>query len=206
MPAPYEILAAPITMYLAPLGTAFPLIDALPAVDWVKVGTSGDLNYMDDGVTVQHSQTIKLYRALGNGGPRKAFLDEENLLIKLALADISLEQYAIALNHNVVTTVAAGGEAGYKKIGLTRGVTLTHKALLLRGNRSPYGDSGTLGLAWNAQYEVPIAVQTGSSDAVWRRSDPVSLALEWHGLVDFNASSEAERFGRLIAQHADPVS
>jgi hypothetical protein len=206
MPAPYEILAAPFTMYLAPLGTAFPLIDATPAVDWVKVGTSGDLNYGDEGVTVEHSQSIKLYRSLGNGGPRKAFIDEENLLIKLMLADVSLEQYKLALNSNAVTTVAAGGEAGYKKIGLTRGATLVHRALLLRGRRSAYGDAGVLTLDWNSQYEVPIAVQTGSPSAVWRRSDPVALALEWTALVDFNAATEAERFGRLVMQNADPVS
>ena len=206
MPAPYEILAAPFTLYHAPLGTAFPLIDAVPGVDWIKLGTSGDLNYADDGVTVEHSQTTKLFRALGNGGPRKAFIDEENLIIKLMLADVSLEQYLAALNHNTVTTVAAGGEAGYKKIGLTRGATLVHRALLLRGRRSAYGDNGNLGLDWNAQYEVPIAVQTGSPSAVWRRSDPVALALEWTALVDFNAATEAERFGRLLMQHADPIS
>lgn len=206
MPAPYEILAAPFTLYLAPLGTAFPLIDADPAIDWVKVGTSGDLNYGADGVTVQHRQTTKVYRALGNGGPRKVFLDEEDLLIKLKLADVSLEHYLVALNHNTVTTVAPGGEAGYRKLGLTRGSTLTHKALLVRGRRSAYGDSGNLGLPWNAQYEVPIAVQTASQDAVWRRSDPVELDLEWTALVDFNAATEDERFGRLVMQDADPIS
>ncbi len=206
MPAPYEILAAPFTLYVAPLGTAFPLIDAVPSVDWIKVGTSGNLNYGDEGVTVEHSQTTKLFRALGNGGPRKAFIDEENLVIKLALADVSLEQYKHALNQNTVTTVAPGGEAGYKKIGLTRGAVLEHRALLLRGNRSAYGDDGSLDIPWNAQYEVPIAVQTGSPSAVWRRSDPVALAIEWTALVDFNAATEAERFGRLVMQHADPIS
>lgn len=156
---PYEVIAAPFTLWVAPVGTAFPLIDVAPAVAWVKVGSSGNLNYDDAaGVTVEHSQKIVPWRASGDSGARKTFRTEEDLKIKLKLMDITLEQYALALNHNPVTDVAAGvGVAGYRKIGLSRGFTVATRALLIRGSVSPYGPDD-----WNSQYEVPIAAQTGN--------------------------------------------
>lgn len=190
---PYEVIAAPFTMWLAPVATAFPLIDAAPGGSWTKVGTSGDLNYKADGVTVRHGQTVNLWRSLGDTGPRKAFRTEEELMISLILADVSLEQYLIALNHNTVTTVAPGGEAGYKKIGLSRGPGVTTKALLVRGP-SPYDTN------MNMQYEVPIVVHVGSPELVYRKDEPVGLALEFQAMVDPTAGTEQERFGRLVGQ------
>lgn len=194
--APFEIIAAPFTLYLAPVGTAFPAVDVAPGGAWVKVGTSGDRNYTEDGVTVQHSQTIEQFRAAGSTGPIKAFRTEEALLISMVLADVSLEQYALALNHNAITTTAAGaGVPGTKKAGLSRGAFVAQRALLVRGV-SPYGD------AMDMQYEVPKAFQSGSPEAVYRKGEPAALALEFTALEDPGAASTAERFGRLVAQTA----
>src|SRR5687768_5399736 len=141
--APFEIIAAPATIWLAPTGTAYPNIDAAPAGTWVKVGTTGDLNYDEEGVSILHGQALEYFRSLGSTGPRKAFRSEEELVIALTLVDVSLEQYALALNHNTVTADAPGaGDAGDKIIGLSRGLTVTRKALLVRGP-SPYGDDFT---------------------------------------------------------------
>ncbi len=196
---PFEIIAAPFTMWLAPVGTAFPLIDAAPSGTWVKVGTSGELNYKNDGVTVRHSQTVVRWRALGDTGARKAFRTEEALVIALVLADVSLEQYGLALNHNAVTTVAPGGEAGYKKVGLSRGPAVTSKALLVRGP-SPYDTN------MNMQYEVPIVVHIGEPEVVYRKDEPAGLALDFEAMVDVTAATEDERFGRLVAQTFAAIS
>jgi hypothetical protein len=196
---PYEVIAAPYTLWHAPVGTAFPLIDVAPAVAWVKVGTSGNLNYDDGaGVTVEHSQTIVPWRAVGDCGSRKVFRTEEDLKVRLKLVDITLEQYALALNHNTVTTIGkSGSTVGYKKIGLSRGFSVATRALLIRGSVSPYGAD------WVSQYEIPIAVQTGSPTVIYKKGEPAGLDLEWMSLVDPNASNAAERFGRLIAQNDD---
>jgi len=195
--APFEIIAAPFTLHVAPVGTPFPDVDAEPAVTWVKVGTSGDRNYTEDGVTVQHSRSIEKWRAVGSPGPRKAWPTEEDLIIGLTLADLSLEQYQLALNHQTVATVAAGvGTAGYKSLGLSRGLSLPQRALLIRG-ASPYGDGFTM------QYEVPVAYQSGSPEVVFRKNEPAALALEWTALEDPDAATENERFGRILAQTAD---
>jgi len=200
--APYEIVAAPFELWVAPVGTTFPLIDEAPESPWTLVGTSGDLNYTEDGVTVSHKQKTDIFRALGSTGPRKIFRSEEDQTISLKLADISLEQYALALNYNTVSTTPAGvGTAGFKSIGLSRGLDVPQRALLVRGEGASAYGSG-----WNKQYEVPVAVQTGDPDVVYVKGKPAALALQFTTLEDPDASDDTERFGRIIDQTADPTT
>ncbi|MBV2147885.1 hypothetical protein KRZ98_06220 [Sphingobium sp. AS12] len=193
---PFEIIGAPLTLWLAPVATAFPLISADPSGSWIKVGTNGDKNQSGEGVTVTHGYTFQEVKPGGTTGPVKAFLDEENLSFGLTLWDLSLEQYQLALAGTAPSTTAAGvGTAGYKKIGLSHSSTVKEYALLARGV-SPYGDG------WSMQYEVPRCYQSGSPSPVYRKAQPSGLALRWTALEDMGASSAEERFGRLIAQHA----
>lgn len=196
---PYEIIAAPFTLYVAPLNTAMPVVTAAPAAGWVKVGTSGDRNYSEDGVTVMHSQSNKLVRSAGAVGPIKAFREEEDLMFRLTLWDITLEQYTKALNDNAITTTAAGaGTAGTKSIGLSQGKTIKTFSLLVRGI-SPYGDGMV------AQYEVARCFQSGNAEPQYRKGDPAGLALEFTALERLTAANESERFGKLVMQHQAPL-
>lgn len=197
---PYEIIAAPFNVYIAPVGTAFPLIDADPADPWALVGSSGVLNYGDEGVTVSHAQSITKFRSAGDAGSRKVFRTEEDLTVRLMLADLTLEQYRLALNSNILTTVPPGGEAGYKKIGLSRGFAVATVALLVKGP-SPYAADMFM------QYEIPRAAQSGNPEPVHaKKGSPAMLALAWDALVDTEADTPDEYFGRLIAMHLDPLS
>jgi hypothetical protein len=174
---PYEIIAAPFTLWLAATGTAFPVVDAAPAGTWTKIGSSGALNYDEGGVSIEHSQSVSKWRPLGSAAPTKAFRTEEDLTISLVLHDLTLEQYAFALNGGSVTTVAAGsGTAGYKSLPLTQGLLVTRYALLVRGV-SPYGD-------FTGQYEVPIVVHAGTPSVVYTKGEPAGLALKFEALRD----------------------
>ena len=192
---PFEIVAAPFTLYIADVGTAFPEVDEEPGVSWTKVGSSGDLNYDDaTGVVVEHSQEISEFRALGDAGTRKVFRTGEAQKVRMKLVDVTLEQYRLALNRNTVTATAAGvGTPGTKKLGLSRGFQVDTMALLVRGPVSAYG-------VGQCQYEIPVAAQTGNPTVVWKKGEPAGLDLEWTTLVDPDAASEDERFGRLVVQ------
>lgn len=193
---PYEIVAGPFTLWLAPTGTAFPLLGVAPAEDWVKVGTGGDRNYSEEGVTLTHNQSIAQARPGGTTGPVKAWRESEDLLVEMTLWDITLEQYRIAINGAAVTTTAPGsGTIGTKKMGLSRGREVTAYALLVRGV-SPYGDT------WPLQYEVPRCYESGNPAPQYRKGTPAGLALQFAALEDLAAANESERFGRLLAQHA----
>lgn len=195
---PFEVVAQPFTIWTAPVGTAFPAVDAAPSGSWSKVGTSGDLNITEDGVTITHNQTVEMWRALGSTGPRKAFRTEEELHIAFVLADISLEQYAKALNGNNVTTTPPDVDSGgFKSVGMSRGLEVQQVALLCRGENGPYGDG------WPMQYEVPVAVQIGEPEVVYVKGEPAGLALEFAALEDPDAATAHERFGRIVAQNAE---
>lgn len=196
---PFEVIAAPFTAYVAPVGTAFPDLAETPAAPWVKIGSSGALNYdSDSGVTVEHSQSTNPWRSLGDSGARKIFRSEEDLKVSLQLADVTAEQYRYALNSNAVTdTPGASPATGNRKVGLSRGFTVATMALLVKGAVSPYGED------WNMQYEIPIAAQSGSPTVVFKKDTPALLQLEWMALVDSSAASEDERFGRIVMQDAD---
>lgn len=196
MSAPYEVIAAPLTLYVAPVGTLFPDLDAEPSGSWAKVGSSGDRNYSEDGVSVQHQQNVELFRALGSTGPIKAFRTEEGLGISVTLHDVTLEQYRLALNGNAVTEVT-NNNPHYKKVGLSRGRQVTQYALLARGMASGYGDDLV------AQYEVPVVIETGEPEPVYQKGEPAGLELQFTALEDPDAASEDERFGRLVMQTDD---
>jgi hypothetical protein len=193
---PFEIIAAPLTLYWAPVGEAFPAIDAAPAGNWVKLGAAGDRNYSDEGVTLAHEQSIEQFRSAGSTGPVQVSRTEENLMIRVTLWDILLEQYRLALNSNAVATTAAGsGTAGFKTLDLYRGLSVARLALLARGVFSPYG------AGWQAQYEAPLVYQSGSPEPVFSKGGPAGLALEFTAIEDPAAATAADRFGRLKVQH-----
>ena len=195
---PYEIIGAPYTLWLAPVGEAFPLIDAAPAGNWIKVGTNGDKNYSEDGVTVAHSQSFEQARPAGATGPVKAWRTEEDLMIRLSLWDLTLEQYAKAMNDATVATTAAGsGTAGFKTIGLSQGQDVALYSMLVRGI-SPYGN-------FNAQYQVPRVYQSGNPEPVFKKGEPAALDLEFTALEDLSAG-ETLRFGSLVSQHQAPLA
>lgn len=198
---PFEIVAAPFTVWRAPVGEAFPAINAAPAGNWSMIGTSGDRNYSEEGVTVVHGQTIAQSRVLGSTGPVAAWRTGEDQLVRFTLWDMSLEHYRNAINLNPVSTVAAGsGTAGHKALNLYRGLDVTLMALLVRGDVSPAG------AGFKTQYQVPVCYQAGSPEPVFRKGNPAGLALEFATLEDPDASNPAERFGKLIIQHQAPLA
>lgn len=194
---PFEIVCAPLTLWVAEVGTAFPTIAAAPGSGWTKVGTNGDRSYESGGVTTTHRKTYDKIRTAGASGPVKANLSEEDLMFGLTLLDITLEQYQFALNGNTVSTVAPGsGTPGTKKIGLSESVGRTKEYALLARGLSPYDE--TLAM----QYCIPRCFQSGSPAPVFRKGGGgAGLALSFEALEDLAASSEQERFGYILAAH-----
>lgn len=194
---PYEIIAAPFEAWLAPVGEAFPNVGALPGVNWVKLGTSGDRSISEDGVTVSHPQTVEYIRTLGSTGPVKAFRTEEDLMISFTLLDMTLEQYRHVLNTGAVTDVAAvAGVPGYRKLPILRGGDLTQRALLLRGP-SPYGDG------WKLDYQVPRIVHVGEPEIVFKKGEPAGLLFELRAIEDPDFAGG--KFGQILAQDAEAL-
>jgi hypothetical protein len=173
---PFEIVCAPYQCYAAPVGTELPELDAdvdVTTDGWVLVGTSGDKNYDDAGVTVSHTETLSTFTPAGSTTPRKAWRTGEVLTIGFTLADLSVDQYALVMDQAEVTEVAATTTtAGSKTFELMRGINVKMYAVVLRG-LSPEDES------LNAQYQVPAAYQSGNPAPVFSKNGPAELAVEF---------------------------
>lgn len=184
---PFEIIAAPLTVWWGPVGTAFPDISADPAAPWELIGKSGNRNITEDGVTIAHGQSIEQHRTLGATGPVKATRSEESLVISFALADLRAEMYRLALNNATIDD----GTAGEKKLGLHRGIDVATVALLVRGP-SPYIADGV------SQYQVPRVYVGENQELTFAKGDLAGISFEFHAIED----GETDPFGHLVVQDA----
>lgn len=202
MSEPFEILATPFEVWLAPVGEAFPdLADESPGGNWELLGVNGADNQGDEGVTVEHQQTINVFRGGKSTAPLKAWRTEEGLRIAFTLHDLTLETYAKAINDATVTQEAPGSDSiGTREIKLHQGSQVAVYALLARGENSPYGDG------FPAQYEVPKVWSSANVAPVYRKGQPAGLAFEFMAMADLDAAEEEDRFGRFIVQDEDESS
>jgi len=191
-----NIINGPLELYFAPVGTSFPLVDDDPPTGFTLIGTSGDKNYMEDGVSVAMNQSIEAFRGLGSTTALKAFRTEEDVVITVQMADLTLAEVRRALNENAVTnTVAASGIPGKDEINLNRGLTVNTIAILVRGvGKSPQFATG------NLQFELDKAYEGGSQEMTFVKGDAAGVLLEFHALED-----DSGNVGRLIAQTADAL-
>ena len=188
--SPFEIVAGPATVFIAAEGGAsFPKIDEpMPISGWTDLGET------EGGVTVRHTQSVELLYTDQSPGPKKAIRSEVGLEIEFALAELTLETYAKALNNATVTTTAAAGTiAGSKSLKSFRGLDVARHMLLVRGP-SPYLDG-------NAQFEVPFCVQLEDAELEYVRDDKTVLACNFTALEDPLAATADDKFGTYRAQN-----
>jgi hypothetical protein len=188
---PYEILAGPLSVYYAPIGTVFPAItdsDTLIA----DGGTWTPVGYTEGGIKVAHPQTVVELRADQVTGVVKAVRSEEGLEVTFDIASLTLENYALALNQAISGPGSASGEK-YVKLSRVGGFQVETFALLARqGHLSPYGDKPL-------SFEVPVVFEAGSPEDTHTKDNKAVLAVSLHAMVDPNRADDSESFGRLRA-------
>jgi hypothetical protein len=199
--APYEVVMGPAEIWIAPVGTAFPLVDAEPTGPWEKVGTNGNKNYTEDGVTVSIAKSTATFSGLGSMGPVKAVISVVGWMCSVGVADITPALLSLLMNSNTVTEVAAGGEAGYHVIDGLVDPQVTNVALLVRGP-SPLAATGY------GQFEVVKAFESSeSSDLLYVKSGAATTAnLRFTAMEDIAAESGENAFYRFRAMSAVAVS
>lgn len=192
MAEPNEIIASPLEVYAAAVGSTFPDLDATPSNVWTLLGESGSKNYDESGVTVTHSQSIETFTGAGGTAPRKAFRTEESLTLEFELVDLGPDAYAQRINDATVTTVApTASKVGESKFDLYRGTDVAQFALMARGP-STVEDGMAL------QFEWPTVYESGEPAPVFTKGEPAKL------LVQFTVLEVvAGQYGQLRVQTAN---
>lgn len=191
---PYEVMCSPFALYYAAADTAPPLIAADPdGSDWELIGTNRDLNVdREPGLVIGVPQSVNSWRSHGDLGSRKRFQTESDLMIRLRIVDMTLEQLTHVVNLNAVTIPVAGT----KRLGMSRSFTIATRALLIKFDMSPYMENG------KSQLYIYRAQQIGSTEIVNKVGQPMGFDLEYSALVKPDAASEDIRFGYFEAQTA----
>ncbi len=188
------MVVGPLKVYLAPVAEAFTVIDVAVAGNWNLLGTNGEENYAEDGITITHEQTIEQFRTLGTTGPIKIARTEENLMLALIMQDLSLEEYGRVLNDVSVTLDA--GPPSIRTIPLRQGPDVSLFALQARGaGLSPYGN-------FDVQLQIPIVYQSEAPAPVFSKGAVAALSVQFTALEDPSASPDGERFGLWVIQDA----
>lgn len=189
--APYEIIAGPAHVWVAPYGTAFPDVNAAPATPW----TTGALGYTDGGITVTHNQNIEQLMVDQVPTPVKVMRTTEGLTVEFGIVQLTVQRYALILNNATVTDTAAtvGPPATTKNTAfpLQQGVDVARFSMLVRGP-SPYTATG------NAQFEIPIVIQSGEPSVTYNRDAKSVLGTQWIALAD-TTKTFPNQFGTLRA-------
>jgi hypothetical protein len=172
MPAPHEIVASPLTVYLAPVGTVFPDVDAEPtSPTWTKLGTSGSKNYDDAGVDISHEEEVSDFTPAGSTMSVKRFRTGESFEATLNLVDLSPDMYALIMNNASVTETPPGvGQAGTSLFSLFRGDQVNAFAVVLRGQSSVDNDL-------NMDYRFSRAFVSASGSVNFNKGEPARLAV-----------------------------
>jgi hypothetical protein len=191
--SPFEIIAGPARVWLAPTATTFPDDDTADTENGVgeQFEFFTDLGRTDAGVEVLFNQTQKVIYTDQVTGPVKVIRVEEIIMVKFNLADSTVENFFFAVGR-VGTSVSDDGNS--KSTSLFRGTTVQQYALLVRGD-SPYEADAFL------QLELPVVVQSGNPSIKFVKQDKSVLATEWSVIEDQNASDVSKKFGTLRARY-----
>lgn len=188
---PYSIIAGVADVYVAPVDTAFPAVDATPGTVWSYLG------HTDGGIRVRHTQTVVELRTDQVTAPVKGVRSEENLEIAFSLAEVTPSNYARVLNQAIAGAAVDGDDY---TVDLYRGgFGVETVAMLIRGEHlSPLGD-------FNLQYEVPSVYQAESPEVEFTKDAKALLACTWQAIAA-NAfdpgTDDSDIFGILRVQGA----
>jgi hypothetical protein len=193
---PQEIIATPLQLFIGPLATAYPAIDATPTQivsdGWTLVGANGNVDQDQAGCTITHNATYATWTSVGSTAPIKAWRTAEQLEIAITLADISPTTYALALNDVAVTTInATTGVAGEQDVPMLQGVNVAAYALCAVG-------VSALNNSLQAMYCVPCVYQSANVAPVYKLGAPAELAVTFATLLDPNGGG----FGSFRQQTA----
>lgn len=171
------MVASPLTLYIAEVDSTFPDIDADPSDPWIKVGTEGDKNYNEAGVTVGHGETTADFTPAGSTMVVKRFRTAESPQITLNLVDLSPTMYALVMNNADVTDQAAGvGTPGYSLFSLFRGDQVAQFAIIAKG-------MSTIDNELALQYQASKAFVSVDGDVVWTKGIPAMLPVKIEPII-----------------------
>ena len=197
-----EIINGAFDVYMAPVDETYTDLSQTPAGNWAKIGTSGKRHYGEDGVVLSVNQETANHAFAGGTEVLKVSRTLEEMVVSFTLYDLNSAQIVKAWNLATTTTDAAAGASagGSQSFDLLRGLAVTSKALLIRGE-----DKSPDLITENVQIEIPACVQIGSLELVFNKADNVGVKFELQAIADYTYNSGNSPYGRIFIGDAVPA-
>ena len=179
-----EVIAGPIQIYRAPVGTAEPLPPSdSPPSPWVLVGgtqASDDVQtYSKDGLNIAMTDEREEVEVMNELYPIEEFITSARQKFEVKLKDMTIETLALLLGNTHVDTPAVSGVKGYHRVS-TQKVFRPPKYAILVVGYTPYDDlEGEVGM----NYWAPRVTFKGPGAFDRKLSTPSEVTLMINCLV-----------------------
>ena len=173
-----EILAGPIKIYRAPVGTPEPLPpSASPPETWTLV--SDNTQYTKDGLNVAMTDERDEIEVMNKLYPIKEYRTSARKKFEVKLKDMKIETLALLLGNTLVQTAPTENDKGYRRVSNEMSFVVPEHGLLVVGH-SPYDEEeGNYGL----NYWAPRVTYKGPGNYDHKLSVPSELTLMINCLI-----------------------
>jgi hypothetical protein len=178
MAAPEEVLAFPMDLFVADVGSSFPDVTDLVAdfdPAWAMLGKEASANEDDSGVTLSLAETVLDFRPAGRTNPVKRFRTGETIGGKVNIVDWSAVTVGQLMNNAVQTP-----SGHFKRVSLYRGPKVAQYALL---GRTSSGEDNDL----NMQLCIPKTFISVNGDSVFTIGTVSMLPVEFLASIQVDA-------------------
>ena len=176
-PSASNIIAGPVSIYLAATGTAFPSLATAPAAaDWATAGFKA-VGYTEAGAEITDTPTVLAVKPDEVIGVAKQFPTDLKTEIKLTLLEATLENWSRA----VALASLSNPGSGTKTMSVGSGNPLQEFALGLQGT-GPGGANDRVATIWRVNSLAAVTVNFA------RKKNSV-IAVTFTALVDSTKSS-----------------
>ena len=180
-----EVIAGPIQIYRAPVGTAEPLppSNTPPAATWTLVGgtqaTDEVQTYSKDGLNIAMTDEREEVEVMNELYPIDEFITSARQKFEVKLKDMTIETLALLLGNTYVDTPAVSGAEGYRRVSTQKVFRPPKHAILVVGY-TPYDDlEGEVGM----NYWAPRVTFKGPGAFDRKLSTPADVTLMINSLV-----------------------
>lgn len=189
-----QILTGVGYLYIAPVGSTFPAVNAAPTAPWAGLGET------QDGITLTMSESLERIHVDQRTGAVKVVRTEESIQVETNLALATMDNLATMTGNSVASVAPSAVVIGTDALKLHKGFTVAEYALLYRGTFSPEDDDD--GGPYPAQFELPRVHLSGDVALAFQKGANAQIPFSAELLEDLDAADPTDSFGRLIVQSA----
>lgn len=193
--APFKVMAAPRSIYIAKAGAADPGLDAYPsAATWSLFADTTAI--MEGGVKTSLKPEYLQHYTDGSISLRKVWRSKQEITMEFTIDETGLDNLALILDNNLIPVAAGTGTVGYVKTAFQQGRDVMTHAFYFLGESTRYAGG-------RAYYYVPSAYFAQTTEIVDSKTVVRGYKVELM-VVAWESSPAGDAMGYAVEQTTAP--